>query len=154
MSPRAAWRLEALGFTDVADYAGGKADWAAMGLPTEGSEAERQRLGDLARDDLPTFGLSDSVGEIRNGLEREGWATGVVVNDERIVLGRVYASKLEEASADASAREVMTEGPSTFRPNVPAGEMLRFARRHELDTALVTTSEGRLVGFVLTEDLE
>jgi hypothetical protein len=34
MSPRAAWRLERFGF-EVYDYAAGKADWTAPGLPTE-----------------------------------------------------------------------------------------------------------------------
>jgi len=32
MSPRAASRLESLGFRDVYDYAAGKADWFAAGL--------------------------------------------------------------------------------------------------------------------------
>src|SRR5438093_12548462 len=35
LSPRAAWRLEQLGFVDVADYAGGKMDWLARGLAFE-----------------------------------------------------------------------------------------------------------------------
>src|SRR5712691_518454 len=34
MSPRAAWRLERLGFTPVYDYALGKVDWMAAGLPS------------------------------------------------------------------------------------------------------------------------
>ena len=33
MSPRAAWRLEGLGFERVYDYVPGKADWFASGLP-------------------------------------------------------------------------------------------------------------------------
>ena len=36
MSPRAAWRLEGLGFERVYDYVPGKADWFASGLPKEG----------------------------------------------------------------------------------------------------------------------
>jgi rhodanese-related sulfurtransferase len=39
MSPRAACRLELLGFTQVYDYVAGKADWLAHGLPTEGEQA-------------------------------------------------------------------------------------------------------------------
>jgi hypothetical protein len=35
MSPRAACRLELLGFTQVYDNVAGKADWLAHGLPTE-----------------------------------------------------------------------------------------------------------------------
>jgi rhodanese-related sulfurtransferase len=34
LSPRAAWRLESLGFKEVYDYAGGKADWLANGFAT------------------------------------------------------------------------------------------------------------------------
>src|SRR2546425_461639 len=36
MSPRAAWRLERLGYGPVHDYVGGKVDWLAAGLPSEG----------------------------------------------------------------------------------------------------------------------
>ena len=36
MSPRAACRLESLGFGEVYDYVAGKLDWMAAGLPTEG----------------------------------------------------------------------------------------------------------------------
>jgi 3-mercaptopyruvate sulfurtransferase SseA len=37
MSPRAAWRLEGLGFERVFDFVGGKAQWRERGLPTEGT---------------------------------------------------------------------------------------------------------------------
>ncbi len=56
MSPRAAWRLESLGFGEVYDYAAGKLDWMAAGLPTEGTNAELLRAGDVARNDVSTCG--------------------------------------------------------------------------------------------------
>lgn len=34
-SPKAAQRMEELGYTDVYDYEAGKADWKAAGLPVE-----------------------------------------------------------------------------------------------------------------------
>jgi len=49
MSPRAAWRLESLGFKDVSDYVDGKLDWMAAGLPMEGTNAERLRAAEAAR---------------------------------------------------------------------------------------------------------
>lgn len=54
MSPRAAARLEALGFAAVYDYAGGKNDWLAAGLPREGASTEERFAGDVAEepDDL------------------------------------------------------------------------------------------------------
>jgi rhodanese-related sulfurtransferase len=39
MSPRAAWRLEGLGFSEVHHYASGKAGWFAARLPMEGALA-------------------------------------------------------------------------------------------------------------------
>ena len=49
MSPRAACRLQTLGFTNVYDYVLGKADWLAHGLPTEGEQADVPRAKDLLR---------------------------------------------------------------------------------------------------------
>ncbi len=48
MSPRAAWRLETLGFAQVFDYADDKLDWMAAGLSTEGTNATKPRAGDVA----------------------------------------------------------------------------------------------------------
>src|SRR6266851_66135 len=45
MSPRAAWRLESLGFGEVYDYVAGKLDWMAAGLRTEGTNAAHPRAG-------------------------------------------------------------------------------------------------------------
>jgi hypothetical protein len=59
MSPRAAVRLETLGFTQVFDYAAGKADWTSTGLPTEGTLADQPRAGDIAQRDVPTCGLAN-----------------------------------------------------------------------------------------------
>ena len=47
MSPRAACRLELLGFTQVYDDVAGKADWLAHGLPTEGEQAQVPRVKDI-----------------------------------------------------------------------------------------------------------
>jgi CBS domain-containing protein len=45
VSPRAASRLDALGFPEVYDYAAGKADWGSYGLPIEGTwHSGRDRL--------------------------------------------------------------------------------------------------------------
>ena len=38
-SPKAAEKLDTLGFTDVYDYIEGKADWVEAGYPVEGNEA-------------------------------------------------------------------------------------------------------------------
>lgn len=153
MSPRAAWRLEALGFREVYDYEAGKADWAAAGLPTEGRAPRLPRAGTVARPGVPTCRLDELVGEVRERVRAAGWEVCVVVNEERVVLGLLRAGELE-APAERRVEEVMRPGPSTFRPNVPIGEMADFMRRHDLPSAPVTTSAGRLVGMLFREDAE
>jgi hypothetical protein len=49
MSPRAACRLETLGFTKVYDCIPGKAHWLARDLPIEGEDADAPTAGRLAR---------------------------------------------------------------------------------------------------------
>src|SRR5207249_889428 len=49
MSPRAAWRLESLGFTEVYEYSAGKSDWGAYGLPLEGKAIGSDRLAGIGR---------------------------------------------------------------------------------------------------------
>jgi hypothetical protein len=53
MSPRAASRLESIGFEQVYDYLAGKADWGSFGLPLEGIEGSETRAGAHVRTDAP-----------------------------------------------------------------------------------------------------
>ena len=151
MSPRAAWRLESLGFTDVYEYAAGKADWGAYGLPLEGEITKVARIRDLARTDVPTCGLDDTVATAHD--RAEPWKTWFVVNARGVVLGRMFGDDFA-ANPHAQVGDVMSAGPSTFRPDVSVVEMLEYMDRNDLDTAPVTTSDGRLVGLVLRGDVE
>ena len=153
MSPRAAWRLESLGFEDVYDYEAGKQDWAAAGLPVEGTTAARTRAGDVARRDVPTCGLDERMGEVRKRTHAVGWNVCVVVNDARVVLGLLREGQLG-ASDDGPVERAMGPGPSTFRPNVDIREMAHFMAEHDLASAPITTPEGRLVGMLMREDAE
>jgi CBS domain-containing protein len=151
MSPRAAWRLESLGFSRVMDYVDGKLDWMSAGLPTEGSNAERPRAGDVARADVPTCSLDEPVGTVRERVTEAGWDACVVVNEERVVLGLLRS---EELGAEPSwpIERAMRPGPSTFRPFVPIAEMAHFLVHHDLASAPITTSDGRLVGLLRRDD--
>jgi CBS domain-containing protein len=153
MSPRAAWRLESLGFERVFDYVAGKADWLAAGLPSEGTAAQRPRVGALARLDTPTCGLAERLGDLRDRVTSAGWDECVVVNDERIVLGIVDPRPLASGNADAVVETVMRPGPTTFRASVTVEEVTAHMREHRLKRSLVTTPEGRLIGAVLGVDL-
>ena len=83
---RAAWRLEAMGFSDVSDYAEGKLDWMAAGLPTEGTNAQRPRAGAVARSYSPTCRLDETLGAVQRRVRAADWKACVVVNAERVVL--------------------------------------------------------------------
>jgi Mg/Co/Ni transporter MgtE len=151
MSPRAAWRLESLGFEEVYDYAAGKLDWLASGLPTEGSNASRPRAGDVARRDVPTCRLDERVGEVRERTRAGGWDACVVVNRHRVVLGLLRSKELE-GPAGARIEEAMRPGPSTFRPHIGIDEMAAYMTERHLENAPVTSSDGRLIGLLYRDD--
>src|SRR4051794_23062932 len=145
MSPRAAWRLESLGFGRVFDYVAGKQDWFASGLPREGRQADIPHAGDVADRTVPTCKPTDSVGQIRDHMRATSSDVCVVVNDQHVVLGLPHTRVLN-TDADALVETVMDLGPSTFRPSVPVAEMATYFREHELNGALITTSGGVLIG--------
>jgi len=152
MSPRAAWRLEALGFGGVYDYVAGKVDWIAAGLPSERPSGAGLTAGNLARRDVPTCRPADAMSEVQQRIRSSGFETCIVINGERVVLGRLGRKALSEASA-GPVEDVMTEGPSTIRPYVPALGAAQRLREKGQGSALVTTSDGRLVGLLLVEDV-
>ena len=151
MSPRAAWRLESLGFNEVYDYTVGKLDWMAAGLPIEGTKAKLPRAGDLARKDTPTCSLDENLGAVRDRVHALGWDAVVVVNTERIVFGLLRAKELA-SDGDQPIAQAMRPGPSTFRPYVLAKEMAHSMVEHKLESSPITTSDGRLVGLLLQKD--
>src|SRR5712692_1244497 len=152
MSPRAAWRLESLGFGEVYDYTVGKLDWMAAGLPTEGTNAKRPRAGDLARKDTPTCKVEERLSEVRDRVDALGWDAVVVVNDERIVFGLLRAKELA-LDGDQLIAQAMRPGPSSFRPYVFADEMAHSRVEHKLESSPITTADGRLVGLLLQKDV-
>ncbi len=151
MSPRAAWRLESLGFREVYDYVAGKLDWMAAGLPTEGTNARLPRAGDVARKDVPTAQLDERLGEVRERVRTKGWEAVVVINSERVVLGLLRSKELEK-DPDLRMEQAMRPGPSTFRPYVSIKEMAENMTKHMLESSPITTSDGRLVGLLLQKD--
>jgi rhodanese-related sulfurtransferase len=151
MSPRAATRLAQLGF-DVYDYALSKVDWMAHGLPMEGSAAEQPTAMAFVRDDVATCTLDELAAEIRRRIDASPYGFALVLVD-RVVLGRVRGSRLDEAPADASAERLMDPGPSTTRPHTVPDELLRSLQRSNASTAVITTPEGELLGVVRRADL-
>ena len=144
MSPRAAWRLEHLGYGPVYDYAAGKVDWMAAGLPTVRADASQRRALDGADRDPPTCGpdqlLSDAAGSPPG-------TTFVVINERRIVLGRYRAGG---ASAEEAGRiaDGMEPGPTTVRAHEPLDALFERMAHRGVDDMIVTTPQGELLGIV------
>jgi rhodanese-related sulfurtransferase len=151
MSPRAAARLELLGF-DVYDYALSKVDWMAHGLLMEGTAATRPTALSLVRRDVVTCALDDTAEGIKRRIDASPYGFALVLTD-RVVLGRVRCSHLDDAPADASAEELMEPGPSTTRPHTDLGKLEGQFQRSATKTAILTTPEGELIGVVRRGDL-
>jgi len=121
-------------------------------LPTEGTNSQRPRAGDVARKDAPTCALDERLGDVQERVRAAGWNACVVVNQERVVLGLLREKELDEAP-DRRIQEVMRPGPSTFRPHVETLEMATYMVEHDVESSPITTSDGRLVGLLLREDV-
>jgi CBS domain-containing protein len=144
MSPRAAWRLERLGYGPVYDYAAGKVDWMAAGLPTIRADASERRALDGADRAPPTCRPDELVSNL---VASTPGAALVVVNDERIVLGR-FRSGATFPDGTLRVEDVMEPGPATVRAHEPLGPLLERMARREVDDVIVTTPEGELLGLV------
>jgi CBS domain-containing protein len=142
-----------MGFTEVYDLRTGIQDWMAAGLPIEGSNAERPRLVDVVRRDVPTCALGERMGDVRDRVVSAGWDACVVTSEDRVVLGLLRAKELG-SDPELPVERVMRPGPSTYRPFVSVEEMARIMSDRDLPNAPVTTSDGRLVGLVRREDID
>ena len=153
MSPRAASRLESIGFEQVYDYSAGKADWGSFGLPLDGDADSSTRGGAHLRTDVPTCRLDDRLPELCRRLDESGWETCFVVNNEGVVLGRIGRAAIR-GRQDLSAEEAMTPGPSTIRPSARLDAVTERIQRQSLTALPVTTPDGRLVGLITRGDVE
>jgi len=151
MSPRAAWRLESIGFEQVYDYVAGKADWGSFGLPLEGTKGAR--AGEHVRADVPTCRLEERLQEVRRQVTAACWDTCIVVNASGVVLGRLGRKALA-SEEDVAVEAAMTAGPSTVRPSITLAEIVERMQSQNLTSALVTRSDGSLVGVLRRTDAE
>ncbi len=140
MSPRAAWRLERLGFGPVYDYVAGKVDWMASGLATVRADPSERRALDVADREPLACGPATLVADLPAGRSI------IVVNDYGIVLGRVPAQHQE--SKGRTAEEIMRPGPTTVRANEPLDPLLERMSARSVAEMIVTSPEGRLLGVV------
>lgn len=151
MSPRAACRLETLGFGAVHDYTTGKADWLAAGLPTEGPGASRPRPAGLARSDVPTCLPGEPVEAARARVASSDEERCIVVSSTGVVLGTLGADTLSEDGTRA-AGDAMRLGPTTVRADEDLDGLTERMHRRNVTSIIVTDPEGRLLGVSHRDD--
>ena len=147
MSPRAAWHLERLGFPVVYDYSTGKADWIAAGLPTVRREPAAPRVTTAILRDVPTCLPDEPVAEVVRRARSADWEMAVVVNERRVVLGRLRFSRLDVDSM-LSAFEAMEPGPVTVHADAELDVTLRRLADRHVETVIVSTPDGELLGLL------
>lgn len=151
MSPRAAWRLETLGFARVYDYVAGKKDWSAAGLPLEGETASIPRAGDAVRGGDVICRLDETLGQVQSRVKAAGTNVCIVTTDDGIVLGRIRGRVLR-GDPDSTAEQAMRPGPNTIRPDTELTEVVEYYGESGLKTILVTDQDGRLIGTLYIDD--
>jgi rhodanese-related sulfurtransferase len=141
LSPRAAWRLEHLGFSDAFDYAVSKMDWLARGRDYEGTAdlVTRHLDRDVARCTPAT-----PLDEVRAAVGRAGIC--VVTNEAGIVFGAVDAKTLSSREG-STAEGVMRPGVSTVRPSEERDKLDERLTSHKIERIVVTDLEGKLLGL-------
>jgi Mg/Co/Ni transporter MgtE len=133
-------------------YQAGKADWFAAGLPREGRDARTPRVGDVARRDVPTCRLEERTGAVRDRIRAQGFDVCVVVDENRVVLGIVSVGVLD-VDPDTPVEAVIESSPVTFRPNQSVAQVPDYLKTRRPARALVTTSDGVLVGLLRADHL-
>jgi CBS domain-containing protein len=142
-----------MGFPKVHDYVAGKKSWGSYGLPREGASVPERTAGDVTHREVPTCTLDDRLADVREAVQAAGWDTCVVLNEQRVVLGRL-GRKAVASGGDETVEKAMSPGPSTVRPSIGTDALLDRMRSRNLTSYLVTTPDGRLVGLVRRGDLE
>jgi CBS domain-containing protein len=151
MSPRAAWRLEAAGFSPVYDYVAGKSDWLAADLPFEGTA---QLAGMFTRREVATASEDTSAQEALRRLDARGFGPVLVLNPAGVVMGAAYRKALSSAAEGATAGMVMRFGVTTVRPSEQAADLAHRMSHAQVSRVVVTRSDGTLVGLFFADDLK
>ena len=132
----------------VYDLIGGRATWTALGLPTEGSVADRRRISNFVSV-ADTTPFRSTIGDVRRRSLRYPVA---VVGRHGVVVG-----SLEEA-ADALADDtpvsrVMVPAPATIRSEKRVEDVVRQLHDDGVQRVFVTTVSGALMGQVFADEL-
>jgi CBS domain-containing protein len=91
------------------------------------------------------------MGRVRLGCTRAaGWDTCVVVDERGVILGRLRREALDGDLA-GRVEDVMESGPATYRPNVPVEEATAQMAQVDVESVLVSSPDGKLIGLFVRE---
>lgn len=153
MSPRAACRLEALGFHQVYDYVDGIADWKAAGMAVEGTATPNQQVIEATRRDVPTCQPDETIADVRTRIADGGWDVCVVVDCDGMAIGRIRGSAID-SDAGLRVADVMESGPSTVRPDSLLQPLVQRMHERNAPHILVTTPQGTLIGILVRDEAD
>ena len=151
MSPRAACRLEALGYGEVYDYELGIGDWKAAGLPIEGEGIGYQTAADAMRPDIPTCEPNETIGAVRERVVAAGWEACLVIDCGDIVVGRLRFVNWQ-GNPNTLAGDEMEPGPTSVRANEPLAGLVKRMDRRPTRLVVVATAQGQLLGVVIRDE--
>ncbi|MCI0815663.1 MAG: CBS domain-containing protein [Chloroflexi bacterium] len=151
MSPRAAARLETLGFDKVYDYVSGKSDWIAAGLPTVRQSAGLPTAGGTLRAGDVIGHAGERLGEAARRVRAAEKDELIVVDGQHVVLGRIRGAAFD-GDPDALIEDVMRPGPATIRPDTPLETVVASLGPAGVASTVVTDPDGRFIGTVYLED--
>ncbi len=151
MSPRAACRLEQLGFEQVYDYTAGIAEWKAAGLPVDGDESPGLTIAAATRPDIPTADPNDTLGEVHDRTLAAGWDEVVVVDCDGVVVGRLRGDRWA-ADRATPVELAMESGPTTVRPDGLLADLVGRMEKRGTQLVVVTDPQGVLIGALRFED--
>jgi len=86
-------------------------------------------------------------------MRATSWDTCFVVNEQRVVLGRLGRSALSR-DEDTRVEDAMTAGPSTVRPSFELDKAVERMQAQKLTGLPVTRSDGVLLGLLRRDDAE
>jgi CBS domain-containing protein len=118
-----------------------------------GEFAAIPKAGDVVRRDVPTCHLTERVGEVYERSQAIGWKVCLVVNEQKVVLGRLRREAWD-ADPDTPVEEVMENGPTTFRPDNFLEPLTKRMRERKVGSVIITNSDGVLIGLLYRKDAE
>jgi len=107
---------------------------------------------DAAQRDVPTCAPDEAVSVAASRAEALGWETCVVVNDHRVVLGRLRGDSWRDEHR--RAEDAMEEGPTTTRADDDLHALVERMATRKVAEMIVTDPDGHLLGVVRRGDAE